>query len=383
VADALLALALLPLGLATLLIDEEQTTSYRRADVLAVVLVFGLFAALAFRRRFTVPAVFLIVALSLAMWFRGYIDGATAVTGAIVTYTVARHLVRPRSVQVFTAAMVPITAAALWLGMGGSPYEDDVFQGLSRIALTVASYAIGSAVRGRREAIDALRERAEKAEAEQIAQSERAVAEERTKIARDLHDVVAHSLSVMVIQSTAAQRLVNVDPAASATAMQQVTDTGRAALAEMRRIVGALADRDGPVEYRPQPQLADLPELIERVRSGGVSVDLRAHGDVDDIGPASQLAAYRIVQESLTNVLKHAGRAMVTVTVERKAGELTVSVEDDGRGAIATTDGKGRGLIGMRERVEAIGGSFDAGPRRSGGFEVRASIPLDISVSAA
>jgi signal transduction histidine kinase len=377
VEDALLALSLLPTMLITLLIDEEDGVDYRGPDLIAVAIVIGLAVCVAFRRRATVAVAFVGAALTALMWVRLYVDGSTAFAGAILVYSVGRHLPRPTSVRVVLAVGLPLSALAI--GLAFSVESHEVWQALGRTALIGGAFFFGDAVRSRAETLQALHERAERAESEREARAEQAVAEERTRIARDVHDVVAHALSVMVIQSNAAQRLVGVDPVAAGDAMREVTDTGRATLAEMRRIVGTLAAHDETADYRPQPQLADITELVERVRAGGCDVRLSQDDDLPAVSPGRQLAAYRIVQESLTNVLKHAGQALVTVDIDHVDGELHVAVRDDGRGASATSDGRGRGLLGMRERVDAVGGSLDAGPRVGGGFAVHARIPLDVA----
>ncbi|HEY6379958.1 MAG TPA: histidine kinase [Candidatus Dormibacteraeota bacterium] len=202
-----------------------------------------------------------------------------------------------------------------------------------------------------------------------------AALEERTSIARELHDVVAHSVSVMVLQATAAGRLARRDPAQAAGAFQVIQDTGRQTLTDLRRVVGVLrADGDDEAELEPQPGLDQLGTLVDQVRSAGMEVRLAVSGAPRPLPPGIELSAYRIVQEALTNVLKHANAAHAEVAVMYAERALSVEVRDDGDGATAATAG-GAGLAGMRERVQLFGGQFHAG-RCRGGYEVLASLPL-------
>ena len=213
-----------------------------------------------------------------------------------------------------------------------------------------------------------------------------AVAEERGRIARELHDVVAHSVSVMVVQAGAARRSVAGNPDQATTALTQIEATGRQALAEMRRLLGLLRDgQDGTAALTPQPSLAHLDSLLAAAREAGLPVELAVEGEPRQLPAGIDLSAYRIVQEALTNSLKHAGPAQATVRVRYGRKALEVQVWDDGRGAPreaadpnGRAEGDGHGLIGMRERVALFGGSLEVGTRRPGrGFLVAARLPLD------
>jgi signal transduction histidine kinase len=199
-----------------------------------------------------------------------------------------------------------------------------------------------------------------------------AAAEERARIMRELHDVVTHNVSVMVVQAAAAGEVFESRPDQSRAAISDVEETGRRALNELRRLLGTLTDDEGGV--LPQPSLERLDELVDRVRAAGLDVELRREGDPERLPEGIELSAYRIVQESLTNTLKHAHASRVTVVLRYRRDELEVEVTDNGVGA--TDHGDGRGLIGMRERVALYGGDLDAGARPSGGFAVRARIPV-------
>jgi signal transduction histidine kinase len=203
----------------------------------------------------------------------------------------------------------------------------------------------------------------------------RAAAEERARIARELHDVVTHNVSVMVVQAAAAGEIFEQDPQRAREAIGAVEETGRRALNELRRLLGAVTDDE--VGVLPQPGLDRLGELVDSVRAAGLAVELIEEGTPGDIPAGVGLSAYRIVQESLTNTLKHAFASHVTIRVRHSGEGVEIEVTDDGVGA--SLHGEGRGLIGMRERVALYGGDLDAGSRAGGGYGVRARIPLAVS----
>jgi len=203
------------------------------------------------------------------------------------------------------------------------------------------------------------------------------VEEERARIARELHDVVAHQMTVMTIQADGARRIaVGADPRVR-DALDTITATGHAALAEMRRVVGLLREADESPELAPLPHLSDLDQLVNHVRSAGVDVDLAVEGESRPLADGVELSAYRIVQESLTNAVRHGGPGVTaSATVTFGDESLEVLVVDDGRGAAAVpSNGGGHGLVGMRERVAVLGGSLQAGPKPGGGYRVHAIIP--------
>jgi signal transduction histidine kinase len=216
------------------------------------------------------------------------------------------------------------------------------------------------------------------AEREQEQRARIAVGDERARIARELHDVVAHSVGVIVLQAQGARRVFERDPERAREALESIERTARTALADMRGSLGVLRREDDERALAPQPGVDDLNQLIEEARAGGLTVELAVEGERVPLPQAIDLSAYRIVQEALTNVIKHAGRAQARVTLRYLDDELEVEVADDGRGPPGrAADGSGLGIIGMRERVEAHGGRLDAGAGTDGGFLVRASLPLD------
>ncbi|AWS41162.1 sensor histidine kinase [Streptosporangium sp. 'caverna'] len=240
----------------------------------------------------------------------------------------------------------------------------------------VAIWITGIYSNTRRRYLESLEERAERAEHERDQQARLAAAAERARIARELHDVVAHNVSVIIVQADGAGYAIDTDPEQARRAMQAVSATGRQALAEMRRMVGVLRTDSGPEEYAPQPSLSQLDDLVAQVCSSGLPVDLRVTGVPQELPEGEQLTVYRIVQEALTNTLKHGGPgSRATVEMEYGVRELLLRVTDDGRGAAAPGREGGHGLVGMRERVAMFGGTVEAAPLTGGGFRVTARLP--------
>jgi signal transduction histidine kinase len=225
----------------------------------------------------------------------------------------------------------------------------------------------------------AARERAERLDAEREHHVRSAALAERTRLAREIHDVIAHSVSVMVIQSAGARTVMASEPDRAETSVLAVEQAGREALAEMRRLLGVLGGPDDLRMLSPQPGLDDLPELVSRTDAAGLTARLRIEGKPVSVSPGLGLCAYRVVQEALTNAIKHAGAARAEVRVQWCGDALELEVIDDGRGAEAPppAQSSGHGIIGMRERTALHGGSVEAGPAPAGGFAVRARIPLE------
>ena len=242
----------------------------------------------------------------------------------------------------------------------------------------IIAWVMGDSMQYRRAYYLDLEEKARRLELERDQQAQIAAATERARIARELHDVVAHNVSVMVVQAEGAAYAMDSAPENTRRALGAIADTGRSALAEMRRLLGVLRTQDGVAERAPQPGVDQLEDLLEQVRSSGLPVEFTVDGVPVELPQGIALAAYRIVQESLTNARKHGGPA-VSAAVGMFYGEqeLRLVVQDDGRGAAALTDGQGNGLTGMRERVAIYGGSLQAGPRVAGGrgFQVEAVLP--------
>jgi len=222
-----------------------------------------------------------------------------------------------------------------------------------------------------------LRERARRAEREREERAAAAVVSERARIARELHDIVSHNVSVMVVQAEAAEEMLERDkPDRARAPVRKIEETGRAALTDMRRLLGVLREGDARPALNPQPGIANLELLLAKVREAGLPVELEVQGTPVPLSPGVDLSAYRIVQEALTNALKYAGRARARVLVRFMPGALELEVTDDGAGADGVGGGGGQGLVGMRERVALFGGELEAGPRLEGGYRVYARLPL-------
>ncbi|MFD9883930.1 sensor histidine kinase [Streptomyces alboflavus] len=297
----------------------------------------------------------------------------------IALYTVAATTNRPTTWRIGLVTMTGLTGVAMLAG----PLPWYAQENLGIFAWTGMAAAAGDAVRSRRAFIDAIRERAERAERTREEEARRRVAEERLRIARDLHDVVAHHIALVNVQAGVAAHVMDKRPDQAKEALAHVRDASRSALGELRATVGLLrqtGDPEAPTE--PAPGLGRLDDLVDTFRNAGLPVDV-ARGDADLSPPAAvDLAAYRIIQEALTNVQKHAGEhAKAEVSVVRVGPNLEITVLDDGAGedAQAADDpdrGGGHGLLGMRERVSALGGRCSAGPRYGGGFRVHAILPV-------
>jgi signal transduction histidine kinase len=274
----------------------------------------------------------------------------------------------------FAAAALAVTAVA-----PGVRNPSGVAGALTLAALVVGSWVLGYAVRTRRDYVAELRDRAARLEAEEGERAARAVVDERLRIANELHDVIGHSISLIAIQAEAAARSARSNPDAVPVFLTAISAASRQALAEMRGMLAVLRP-DATVlptteELSPQPGLEQLGDLIASVRAGGLETQLEV--EPVRLPPGIALAVYRIVQESLTNVLKHAGAgAKAGVTVIRSDRTLRVSVHDDGVGPSGRASSAAHGIVGMRERVTAYGGTLHTGARLGGGFEVEASIPL-------
>ena len=247
----------------------------------------------------------------------------------------------------------------------------------------VAIWALANLQRARVRQLALTQERAQQEIREREQRTALAVADERARIAREMHDVVAHSLSVIIAQADGGRFVAGQKPEKAAEVLGTIGETGRAALADMRSLLGVLRQED-ETSFGPQPGPEMLPDLLERVRTAGLSVDLEIDGALDDLPQALGVSLFRLVQESLTNVLKHAGPGVsAAVRILRSSQQLVVEVLDDGQGTDPASDGQGHGLTGMRERMSVFGGTLQAGPLPSRGYRVRATVPLTESESPA
>jgi len=339
-------------------------------DVVAsVVILTPLFA----RRRFPFAAP---IASAVAVGLSSFVDGRL-VTDNIVWFLAALALnvifgtlpTRSRSVAglLFTISVAALVVHNDPKGSGGD-------LGWNAITFTIA-WIVGFAVGGKFREVDEAKERAARAEREREERARLAVSDERARIARELHDVVGHSVSVMTVQASAVRRLLELDQDKEREALLVVEQTGREALAEMRRMVGVLRRPEEAPALAPQPSLEHLDKLIAQAREAGLPVVLQIEGKPEPLPAGVDLTAYRLVQEGLTNALKHARAQHAEVLVRYSDGQIELVVSDDGPGG-GDGDKGGHGLVGMRERVSVYGGELEAGPRPEGGYRLRAKLPI-------
>ena len=296
----------------------------------------------------------------------------------VAVYSVARWAPRWQGVAAllvgYAGALVASVRWLLGFGAGDLTAGNLAPYAVTISAIVTAAWALGFAGQERERYVASLVARAEQAERMAEREVELAARDERSRIAREMHDVVAHGLSVIVVQADGARYAAAKDPDVAVGTLGTISSTGREALTEMRRLLGLL--RDGDTGVTPQPGLDDVRHLVDEARAAGTRVDADLPPDGTEVPDGVALAAYRIVQEALTNVRKHAGPG-ATVAVRVAVGhDLEVDVRDDGRGAAADADGRGLGLVGMRERAAVHGGTLEAGPSVGGGFVVSARLPL-------
>ena len=290
----------------------------------------------------------------------------------IVLYSVGRYEINDRLSQIGGAA---IGIIGLMMVFDSSESLPDI--GISFVILFLCWY-LGRRIRARGEYLRLLQERAEQLEREKIYESQRAVAAERGRIARDLHDVVAHQVSLMTVQAGAAKTIAGIDPSKALQAMEAVETAGRQALVELRHLLGVIRPEEEPGQLAPQPGLADVPQLVESFHSAGLLVSYSVHPAQQNLPAGIDLTIYRIIQEALTNVIKHAGEnATAGVKVEIDQQDVTVEISDNGQAKDERKfEQSGYGIVGMRERATMLGGSLEAKPCENGGYLVRCHLPL-------
>ncbi|HYN31324.1 MAG TPA: histidine kinase [Ilumatobacteraceae bacterium] len=372
-ADALLTLAVVVIAVTAHLFGDSSVADPNEPDPTwwtVVIVLFGT-VPLYWRRTQTLVAGLVVVGAEVAGLFIG-LGGAAFVGATVAVYSIGAHTQGVRRTRVMTAITVMVVALFIAGSIDGLSLLDEF---VSTGVILITAFVLGDNLRRRRQHVADLAERAERAEREQGLLAERRVAAERTRIARDLHDVVAHSVSVMVIQAAAARRNLEAAPESAAEALEAIEATGRQTMTELRAILGVLrADSVDPA-LTPQPSLAGLDALTT---GDELPVELTVEGDLRTVPESVSVTSYRLVQEALTNVRRHAGTAnSVTVGVVVGQRDVTIEVADNGRGAGVAASPDGFGIIGMRERVAAVGGTVEAGPRPGGGWRVRAVLPLD------
>jgi len=360
--DAAIAVALAAFVLSDLLGSGDYYTASKAIYVPAALLMT---LPLAWRRSAPLPVAAIVLG---ALVFESLAVGSaptpdTQLVGWLLAiYTVAAHCDR---VAALVGGAMALVAGLVWMGIDDFLFPVVVFGG---------AWLAGRLVRQRDVHAQVAEERSAALAREREANVRAASAEERARIARELHDVLSHSVSVMVVQAGAERMALGSGKPVTAEALEAIEKTGRQALTEMRRLLGMLRVSDEPPAHAPQPTLAELDELVTQVREAGVPVELHIEGRQVALPPGVAVSAYRIVQEALTNVLKHAGPANARVIVRYASRELELEIADDGQGPQAGD--AGHGLVGMRERVALYDGEFDAGARNGGGFVVRVRLPL-------
>ena len=373
--DSALALAAAGLSTAIFVFDPAFRGLPRGRFVLGCGLVLLHTVPLAARRRFPLAVLATSVASGLAFAALDLSPDLLWMTFLVAVYSVAAYGSRWVSLAGLVVAEVGSVANQLTPGRFQAPTV------ISNALLIAAVWLLGHFVGVRRVYVGQLEERTAELEQAREELARRAVTEERLRLARELHDVVAHAMSVIAVQSGVGAHIANTQPEEAAKALVAIEATSRGALEELRRLLGVLRQEHEPQgDLAPVPGLADLDSLLAEVSKAGLAVKLRVNGTRPPVPAGVDLSAYRIVQEALTNVVKHAGSARAQVVVGYGDQEVTVEVIDDGRGAVTSVSdgraGTGHGLIGMRERVQAFGGELEVGPRSGGGFRVAARLPL-------
>jgi signal transduction histidine kinase len=378
---------MLPIGLASLAARaryvEMTAHGYPREVhfLIHVALAVLMCVPLIWRRRWPRGVFAFLAVVAFVQWIADINVAASDFTLMVAMYTIAAQCAFRWALAALAVAEFGAALSVYRLAQTSDPeiqWKSLVPFGISIGAIWVCGLYIST----RRKYTLSLEERARRLERERDAQAEVAAAAERARIARELHDVIAHSISVMVIQADGAAYTVDSDAARAKRAMEAIGATGRQALMEMRRMLGVLRENDGVATLAPQPGVDQLNELVEQIRTAGLPVEFGVDGEPVSLPAGQELAIYRIVQEALTNVMKHAGpAASARVGVHYGDRAIEVRIRDDGRGA-TFTDGRGHGLVGMRERAAVYGGDVSAEPVPGGGFEVIARLPVKQEVKA-
>ena len=343
-----------------------------------VPVLLALIIALAFRRTYPVGAFVTSMVVGAVQVLVGIRPNVIDVAIVILLYTLAAYRPRRLSVPGLASCLIGgAVAVAVWRPIQLSLVNWVITGAIIFAGPCLTAWVLGDSMRYRRAYYAALEDRAARLERERDAQAQIAAAAERARIARELHDVVAHNVSVMVVQADGASYALDSSPERARQALTAIASTGRQALAEMRRMIGVLRSDDGDTGVAPLPGIGQLGELLEQTRAAGLAVAFTVEGVPAPLPGGLALAAYRIVQESLTNTRKHGGPAASAQVVLRYCEDaLVLQITDDGYGAAAAGDGAGHGLTGMRERVALYNGTLHAGPLPGGGYQVTARLPV-------
>ncbi len=371
-ADALLTALIVVVALATHLWGTSSVNDPNEPDRAWWTVMIALAGAVPIYWRRTQPLVagLAVVTAEVTGLYVG-LSGMPFIASVIAVYSIGAYTVGVQRTRVMTAIMALVIGLFIAGWIDGLQLLDEF---VSTGVLLVTAFVVGDNLRRRRQHVTDLAERAERAEREQGLLAEQRVTAERTRIARDLHDVVAHSVSVMVIQAAAARRNLGTDLDAATDALASIESTGRRTMDELRVILGVLRTDTADAELDPQPTLHLIGALVA---GDDLPVAVSVEGDVSSLPDSVSVTGYRLVQEALTNVRRHAGPVdEVGVRLHVDTERLLIEVNDNGRGAGAMPSNGGFGIVGMRERVAALGGTVDAGPRPGGGWRVRSVLPL-------
>ena len=343
----------------------------------AFLITLAVATALTLCLRRLYPVIVLAITVGTTAFFVWVYRGYWPYAALIAFYSLAAHSPRRRAIVAGAAGLLALAVPTAHSIHNWEPVTWGKFTlVVGRLAPLVAAWLLGAYLRTRREYLRVVEDRAMQLEREQQANARRAAAEEQARIAREVHDVVAHNLSVIIVQATAADTVFTTDPEDAQRAVRTIGTTARQALDELRRVLGVVrTGEERSPEFPPQPSLARLDELLEQVSAAGLDVDLETSGEPRELTPALELSVYRIVQEALTNTLRHGDAKHATVALRFDAEAVDVEIIDDGT-STSTANGSGQGLIGMRERAAAFGGRVEAGRSAHGGFRVAARLPL-------
>ena len=350
--------------------------SRRDADGWSLALILLMTLPIAYRRIAPDVVMGTTGLATVAYYALGYPDTLAAIGTLIALYSIAAHGTRKIAVQALIGTVIGLSISVLATELGDLTLQILI----SNYIIYGTAWVIGDNMRTRRAYTQELEARADRLERERETQSRDAVIDERRRIAREMHDVVAHNVSVMVVQAGAARRIIESKPEQARDALSSIEMTGRQALTEMRRLTGVLR-REEESYKAPQPGLGYLEKLIEQTREAGLPVEVSIEGQPYELPQGADLSAFRIVQEALTNSLKHAGPSQASVCIKYSPDKLELRVTDNGRGAaerLSNGSVAGHGLVGMRERVAMFGGDLKSGPLPGGGYQVQATLPLEI-----
>jgi signal transduction histidine kinase len=375
--DGITALAVFALMAQQLLTRHVLLPGQHPTTVLTWLLAAVIVAPILTHRRFPRASVAVCLA-AVALFAAGRYVAYPGYAIFVLTFDIALHSDEQVSVPTLFASAVVLGVAVdlqpAKVAVLATYLLSEIFVG--------AAWLLGWNLRRRRARWAELRARTERLEREREEEARRAVTEERLRIARELHDVIAHSMSVIAVQSAVGNHVIDAQPAEARQALAAIEATSRSALTEMRRLLGVLRQEGEPRgSLTPAPGLADLGSLVSQVRDAGLQVWINVEGQRESVPPGIDLSAYRVIQEALTNVIKHAGSAAATVTIRYRDDSVTVEIANQAPAVPvahvpAPRTGSGHGIIGMRERVAVFGGEFSVGPRPDGGFLVRACFPI-------